>query len=62
MKRIITLLCVVVVVVAAFPAQAGVAYRGTRGLIRSRSADTIGKGILNFQLSGQYLILDRKTH
>ena len=54
MKRIITLLCLVLVVVAAFPAEAGVAYRGTRGLIRSRSADTIGKGILNFQLSGQY--------
>jgi outer membrane protein OmpA-like peptidoglycan-associated protein len=38
----------------ALPVQAGVAYRGTRGLIRARSADTIGKGILDFQLSGQY--------
>lgn len=40
--------------VTSVVAEAGVAYRGTRGLIRTRSADTIGKGMLNFSLSGQY--------
>lgn len=54
MKRLIGSICVALVVTSALPSHAGVAYRGTRGLIRARSADTIGKGILHFQLSGQY--------
>jgi len=32
-------------------ARAGVAYNGTRGLLRTRAADTIGKGRLEFSLS-----------
>jgi outer membrane protein OmpA-like peptidoglycan-associated protein len=35
-------------------ARAGVAYNGTRGLIRVRSADTFQKGTLSFQLSANY--------
>jgi len=54
MRRVLVGICVTVVVLAALPAYAGVAYRGTKGLIRTRSADTIGKGMLHFQLSGQY--------
>lgn len=53
-KRILTSICVALMLTSAVSAFAGVAYRGTRGLIRSRSADTIGKGILDFQLSLQY--------
>jgi outer membrane protein OmpA-like peptidoglycan-associated protein len=35
-------------------AQASVAYNGTRGLLRTRSADTFHKGTLCFQISEQY--------
>jgi outer membrane protein OmpA-like peptidoglycan-associated protein len=35
-------------------APASVAYNGTRGLIRTRSADTFNKGTLSFQLSTNY--------
>ena len=54
MKRLLGLMCVVLGLLAVIPVEAGVSYRGTRGLIRSRSADTIGKGVLDFTLSGQY--------
>jgi outer membrane protein OmpA-like peptidoglycan-associated protein len=54
MKRIG--LCVVMLAVlgAAARAEAGVAYYGTRGLVRTIAADNIGKGKLNFQLGGHY--------
>src|SRR5262245_38016144 len=35
-------------------ALASVAYNGTRGLLRTRSADTFHKGTLSFQISEQY--------
>jgi outer membrane protein OmpA-like peptidoglycan-associated protein len=35
-------------------APASVAYNGTRGLIRTRSADTFNRGTLSFQLSSNY--------
>jgi outer membrane protein OmpA-like peptidoglycan-associated protein len=35
-------------------ARASAAYNGTRGLIRTRSADTYSKGTLSFQLSSNY--------
>src|SRR5512140_3636828 len=35
-------------------ATASVAYNGTRGLLRTRSADTFHKGTLSFQISEQY--------
>ncbi|HEX5133582.1 MAG TPA: OmpA family protein [Candidatus Krumholzibacteria bacterium] len=54
-------LCAAVLLIAAacsisFPrlAEASAAYNGTRGLLRTRSADTFRKGTLSFQLSGQY--------
>ena len=50
--------CTAVVLLAAVgalwtyqTAPASVAYNGTRGLIRTRSADTFNKGTLSFQLS-----------
>lgn len=53
--------CVAVVLAAGFcvagwirTAPASVAYDGTRGLIRTRSADTFRKGTLSFQISEQY--------
>ncbi|MFQ5511038.1 MAG: OmpA family protein [Candidatus Krumholzibacteriia bacterium] len=54
MKRILGILAVAVIVTAALPVFAGVGFHGTRGLIRTRSADTIGKGMLSFQLSTHY--------
>lgn len=54
MRRLLFIACVALAVVTAASAEAGVAYRGTRGLIRTRSADTIGKGMLNFTLTGQW--------
>ena len=43
------------------PAPASVAYNGTRGLIRTRSADTFNKGTLSFQLSSNYGKQDDET-
>lgn len=54
MKRHIAILIAALTVVSALPAFAGVAHQGTRGLIRSRAADGLGKGMLNFQLSTYY--------
>ena len=54
MKRLLGIASVALTLLAVTAAEAGVAYRGTRGLIRTRSADTIGRGVLNFTLSGQY--------
>jgi outer membrane protein OmpA-like peptidoglycan-associated protein len=45
-------------VLGATSAYADVAYNGTRGLVRTRSAEGLGKGTLNFQLTGQYFQLD----
>ncbi|HEX6791931.1 MAG TPA: OmpA family protein [Candidatus Krumholzibacteria bacterium] len=42
-------------------APASVAYNGTRGLIRTRSADTFSKGTLSFQLSTNYGKQDDET-
>lgn len=41
-------------------APASVAYNGTRGLIRTRSADTFHKGTISFQLSEQYGKMDNR--
>ncbi len=49
-RRALALACAVVGIVPAV-AWAGVAYNGTRGLLRTRAADTIGRGRLEFQLS-----------
>lgn len=54
MKRMAVILAAVTVLVCAVSAGAGTAYHGTRGLIRTLSADNIGKGKLNFQLGGNY--------
>ena len=54
MRRFFAFLVAASVVAFATPASAGVAYHGTRGLIRSLSADNIGTGKLNFQLSEHY--------
>ncbi|UCG51669.1 MAG: OmpA family protein [Candidatus Latescibacterota bacterium] len=54
MRRLLAILLATVVVAAARPADASVAYHGTRGLIRTVSADNIGKGKLSFQLGGHY--------
>jgi outer membrane protein OmpA-like peptidoglycan-associated protein len=40
----------IVLILMAVSAHAGVSYNGTRGLLRTKAADTIGKGNLNFQL------------
>ena len=49
------LLCALLVVTFLVgSAYAGVSYNGTRGLLRTKSADTIGKGNLNFQLSSHF--------
>ncbi|MDH4036317.1 MAG: OmpA family protein [Candidatus Krumholzibacteria bacterium] len=60
-------LCAGTLLVAAacsmwFPltAAASSAYNGTRGLLRTRSADTYRKGTLSFQLSAQYGKLDNQ--
>ena len=55
MKKLWTILALAAVfMLVSLPALAGVSYNGTRGLIRTRTADTIGKGKLNFQILGQY--------
>lgn len=54
MKRFSSIAIVMLALIVALPTQAGVSYLGSRGLIRTRSADTIGKGILHFQLSSHY--------
>jgi outer membrane protein OmpA-like peptidoglycan-associated protein len=54
MKKWMTIVLVAVLVLTSLPALAGVSYNGTRGLIRTRTADTNGKGVLTFQLLGQY--------
>lgn len=54
MRRIVAVLVAVSVLGGVVCAHAGVAYHGTRGLIRTLSADNIGKGKLNFQLGGDY--------
>lgn len=41
-------------------ADASAAYNGTRGLLRTRSADTFRKGTLSFQLSAHYGKLDNQ--
>jgi len=51
-KALAITVCLVLLVAAT--SYADVAYNGTRGLIRTRSADVIGKGLLNFQLGGYY--------
>jgi hypothetical protein len=54
MRRFLTILLAGAILATAAPTKAGVAFRGTRGLIRSVAADNLGKGKLNFQLSGYY--------
>jgi outer membrane protein OmpA-like peptidoglycan-associated protein len=54
MKRVQVFLAAAILLGGVVPAGAGVAYHGTRGLIRTVTADNIGKGKLNFQLSEQY--------
>lgn len=54
MRRVVGILVAAWVVAAAVSTDAGVAYHGTRGLIRTRAADNIGKGRLNFQLGEHY--------
>ena len=53
-KRWTVLTLAAVFLMVSLPALAGVSFNGTRGLIRTRTADTIGKGKLNFQILGQY--------
>jgi len=50
------------IVLSTGSALADVAYNGTRGLIRTRSADVLGKGMLNFQVSGHYYQQDGQFH
>jgi hypothetical protein len=54
--RCVAAIVLAMVCVAAWVASAAasVAYNGTRGLIRTRSADTFHKGTLSFQISEQY--------
>jgi len=47
-------LAVVAVTFLTTTAYAGVSYNGTRGLIRTKSADTVGKGYLEFALSSHF--------
>jgi outer membrane protein OmpA-like peptidoglycan-associated protein len=54
MRRVLVFLAAVCVIGGVAPTKAGVAYHGTRGLIRTVSADNLGKGRLNFQLSEHY--------
>ncbi len=54
MKRWTVLFLIAAVVFTSLPVYAGVSFNGTRGFIRTRTADTIGKGKLNFQAIGQY--------
>ncbi len=54
MRRILGIFAAALVVAVAMPVEAGVGFHGTRGLIRNRAADTIGKGMLSFQLSTHY--------
>ncbi len=54
MRRILGIFAAALVVAVAIPVEAGVGFHGTRGLIRTRAADTIGKGMLSFQLSTHY--------
>ena len=54
MSRLLAFLLAASAAWGAVPAKAGVAFHGTRGLIRTRAADNIGKGKLNFQLSEHY--------
>ncbi len=60
MRRLSVILLAVSLVAGARPADAGVAHHGTRGLIRTLSADNIGKGKLNFQLSSNYFRYDNQ--
>lgn len=56
MRRLNTLAAITLVVLSLPVAASaiGVAERGTRGLIRMYSADTIGKGVLHFDLASMY--------
>lgn len=58
MKRGTFLVVLCLLVAAAASSSADVAYNGTRGLIRTHTADPLGKGTLNFQVGGQYYQLD----
>jgi outer membrane protein OmpA-like peptidoglycan-associated protein len=53
-KKWTVLTLAAVFLMVSLPALAGVSFNGTRGLIRTRTADTIGKGKLNFQILGHY--------
>ena len=54
MKRFVSVFSVIVALLVAPPSEAGRKYQGTDGLIRSREAATIGRGIMDFQLIGHY--------
>jgi outer membrane protein OmpA-like peptidoglycan-associated protein len=55
MRRASAVLAVILTgVLAAGPAPAGTSLEGTRGTLRLKSADTVGKGILHFTISGMY--------
>jgi outer membrane protein OmpA-like peptidoglycan-associated protein len=56
--KILIVLMSLLLLVLAVQAEAQVGYNGTKGLIRTRSADVLGKGTLNFQLSGYYYRMD----
>jgi outer membrane protein OmpA-like peptidoglycan-associated protein len=56
MKKTLMWVFVAALSLTSLPVMAGVGYHGTRGLIRTRTADTIGKGMLNFQLSTHYFL------
>jgi outer membrane protein OmpA-like peptidoglycan-associated protein len=60
MKRFLALALAAVLLAGVCEAGQGVAYHGTRGLIRTRAADNIGKGRLNFQLGVNYFQYDKE--
>ncbi len=45
---------VIIITIIATTAYAGVSYNGTRGLLRTKAADTVGKGNLAFALSTHF--------
>ena len=56
MKRYLIICLVALSVMIALPVWAGTSWHTTRGLVRTRSADTIGKGMLNFSLTTHYYL------
>ena len=56
MKRCLLISLAVLSLVGVVSAQATTSWHTTRGLVRTRSADTIGKGMLNFSLSAHYYL------